>query len=31
MVMFLLIGVVTIMAFLGFIGPDGFTRTKCRR
>jgi hypothetical protein len=31
MVTFLLIGAVAIMAFLCFIGPEGFTRTKYRR
>jgi hypothetical protein len=31
MVTFLLIGAVTIMAFLCFIGPEGFTRNKYRR
>jgi len=31
MVTFLLIGAITIMAFLCFIGPEGFTRTKYRR
>jgi hypothetical protein len=31
MVPFLLIGAVTTMAFLCFIGPEGFTRTKYRR
>jgi hypothetical protein len=31
MVSFLLIGAVTILAFLCFIGPQGFTRTKYRR
>jgi hypothetical protein len=31
MVTFLLIGAVTILAFLCFIGPQGFTRTKYRR
>ncbi len=31
MVTFLLIGALTIMVFLCFIGPEGFTRTKYRR
>jgi hypothetical protein len=31
MVTFLLIGAVTILAFLCFVGPEGFTRTGNRR
>jgi hypothetical protein len=31
MVTFLLIGAVTILDALCFIGPEGFTRTKYRR
>jgi hypothetical protein len=31
MVTFLLIGAVTIMAFLCFVGPEGFTRIKYRK
>jgi len=31
MVTFLSISAVTIMVFLCFIGPEGFTRTKYRR